>query len=128
MFFSPSKHGPVLLTGWMSKQRSYVKANCNVICIERIEKTLTIKITFMIKGQITLTFLEIFLNNTSKPSNFIQFHFNNLPNTQFNFSHIGLIYLVSVFSFGNKLNEVFFSQWRNNNNCFYQQIESNIDN
>jgi len=68
--------------------------------------------SLMIKGQITLTFFEIFLNNTSTLSNFIQFHFNNLPNTQFNFSHIGLIHLVSVFSFGNNLNEVVFSQWR----------------
>jgi len=39
----------------------------------------------MIKGQITLTFFEIFLNNISTPSNFIQFHFNKLPNTQFFF-------------------------------------------
>ena len=61
--------------------------------------------TLMIKGQITLTFLEIFLNNTNTPSNLIQFHFYNLPNTQINFSHIG--YIVFVFSFGKKLNEVF---------------------
>jgi len=80
------------------------------------------------KIEITLTFLEIFLNNISTPSNFIKFHFNNLPNTRFNFSLIGLIYFVYVFSFGNKLNEVVFSQWRNNKNWFYQQIESNIDN
>jgi len=89
----------VLRTGWTLKSGSYVKANCNVICIEEIEKKLMINLTLLIKVKITLTFLEIFLNNTSTPSNFIQFHFNNLPNTQFNLSHICLIYLVSVFSF-----------------------------
>jgi len=89
-----------------------------------MEKRLTTKMMLMIKGQITLTFLEIFLNNTSISSNFIQFHFNNLPNTQFNFRHIGLIYHVFVFSFGNKLNKVVFLQWRNNNYCFYQQNQT----
>ena len=51
--------------------------------------------------------LNFLLIITSRPSNFlntlisphfIQFNFNNLTNTQFNLSHFGFIYLVSVFA------------------------------
>jgi len=58
----------------------------------------------MIKGQITFTSLEIFLNNTSTPSNFSNtsisphfIHFNSFVNVRFNFSHFCLF--VFVFSF-----------------------------
>jgi hypothetical protein len=81
------------------------KVHCNVICIEK--KQLMIKLTLMIKWQITLTSIEIFLN-TSTPFDFLNTlissilsNFISIANTQFNFSHFSFIYLISVFSFKN---------------------------
>jgi len=103
---------------------------CYINCENKEEKKLMIKSTLIIKGQITLTSLEIFLNNTSNTSNFSNtppyfIRFNKYVAIQFNFSHFGLFVFMSS-HFTIKLNEVFLLHWRNKNICFYHQIESNI--